>query len=325
MLMSGCAGAGSGRSSTSDHTGELPTAGESSSPAPAPLGTVPVQIEFLEIYQAGRTADIFPIEGIAGLDYANDGTLIFCDEKAGRIHARDPMDGRWYAFGNPGYHPFRPIDVRVDGFSVLVLDLGDRMLLRYDLNGVYQGRMIDFRQLDPAYDTVPSSFAIDFDGRLVVTDAGEQQVLLLDSFLNLTLRNGSPGPHREQFSEPSGVVFLRDGGFLVSDRGNQRLQRFGRRGYFQAEIGGLFDVDNPFITPQGAACDQHGNVFVADPVARVVHILDRRLTYLQAVGQDQGLAGTLEAPIDVALGPDGLLAVADRNRSAILIYRIWYE
>jgi len=324
LTLGGCAGAGYRHASRLDDRADLDPNNQQQA-APAPVGTTAQQFEFLEIYQEGRTPGFFPIDGIAGLAYANDGTLIVCDEQAGRVIARDARDGSWYEFDNPGYRPYRPVGVQVDGFAVFVLDLGGRMLLRFDLNGVYQNRLLDFERLDPAYNTVPSSFAIDFDGRLAVTDVGEQGVLLLDSFLNLTARNGVPGSHREQFDDPSGVVFLPDGGFLVTDRGNRRLQQFGRRGYFVAEIGGEFDLDNPFITPQGVGCDRFGNVFVADPAAGVVHVLDRRLAPAAAVGPDQGLAGTLEAPIDVALGPDNLLAVADRGRAAILVYRVWYE
>jgi hypothetical protein len=93
-------------------------------------------------------------------------------------------------------------------------------------------------QIDPAYETAPFAFDIDVDGRLVVTDVGEQQVLLLDSFLALTGRIGGPGPHREQFDQPRGICFLPDGGFMVSDQGNRRLQRFSRLGYWDATVGG---------------------------------------------------------------------------------------
>jgi sugar lactone lactonase YvrE len=172
---------------------------------------------------------------------------------------------------------------------------------------------------------LPTAFDVDRDGRLVVTDAAEQQVLMLDSFLTLTQTIGGPGSHREQFQDPSGVVFLPDGSFMVADRGNRRLQHYSRQGYFEQIVGGEFDLNNPLITPQGIDCDTYGNIFVADPAASDVHVYSRGLSYLFSLGSALNLMADPELPIDVAVGPEDLLAVADRGRSAILVFRIVYD
>jgi sugar lactone lactonase YvrE len=323
----GCAG-------KSDKAGVLAAGREARAPDRAepdniatgfPAGAEPVGLEFLYVFENERSAPYFPIEGIGGLAFAPDGTLIFCDEKGGRIHALDPDGDQWYLFDSSPGRPFRPVDIHVDGFSVLVLDFGDRLLLRYDMRGVYQDRLLSFQHLDPVIQRLPTAFDIDRDGRVVVTDAAEQQVLLLDPFLALTQTLGEPGSHREQFDEPSGVVFLPDGSFLVADRGNRRLQKYSRLGYFEQVIGGEFDLDNPFLTPQGLDCDDHGNIFVADPAGSTVHVLDANLALLFSVGWKDGLLAAPEIPIDVAVGPDDLLAIADRGKQAVLVYRIVYE
>ncbi len=293
-------------------------------PASAP-GSLPVAVEFLYLFENERAAPYYPLEGLAGLEYAADGTLIICDEKRGRVFGLDPRTQQWVEFSTPRGGNYRPVDVRVDGFQVLVLDLGGGAIDRYDLGGPYRDRMVDFAALDPGYDTTPSAFDVDIDGRVAVADGGEDQVLLLDSFLSVQMRVGTPGPHRDQFADPSGIGFLPDGGFLVSDRTNRRLQRFNRLGYFEAVYGGGYDVENPFVTPQGLDIDRFGNAFVADPAAAVVHVLDSGGRRLFTVGPGLGLLATPEMPIDVALGPRELLAVADRSRGAILVFRVLYE
>ncbi len=318
--LAGCAGTGRGGDG-----GRSEAAADSVILADLPAGTVPVGAEFLYVFENEANAPYYPIEGLGGVAYAQDGTLIFCDEKGGRVHALEPRGGSWYQFDAPPSRPYRPIDVRVDGFSVLILDFGGRQLVRYDMRGVFQDRLLSFQALDPVTPRLPTAFDVDVDGRVVVTDGAAQQVLLLDAFLSLTQVIGESGSHREQFDAPSGVSYLPDGGFIVADRGNRRLQRFSRLGYFEKIIGGEFDLDNAFITPQGVDVDPFGNVFVADPAAGAVHVLARARRRLFALDQNAGLLAGPEAPIDVAVGPDDLLAVSDRGRDAILVYRIVYD
>jgi sugar lactone lactonase YvrE len=298
---------------------------EAPAAAAAPAGSVPVDVELLYVFENERSAPYYPFEGLAGIEYADDGTLIVCDEKRGRVFGLDPRTQQWVEFSAPRGGNYRPVDVRVDGFQVLVLDIGGRGIDRYDLGGAYRDRVVSFKALEPGYDTTPAAFDVDIDGRVVVADGGEDQVLLLDSFLSVQMRIGNPGPHRDQFSGPSGIGFLPDGGFLVSDRGNRRLERYNRLGYFEAVYGGGYEVDNPFITPQGLDVDRWGNAFVADPAAALVHVLGPGGRVLFAIGPGLGLVATPEMPIDVAIGPRDLLAVTDRARGAILVFRVLYE
>jgi sugar lactone lactonase YvrE len=288
-------------------------------------GTLPIGVEFVQVWENERGAPYFPLDGLAAVAWALDGTLILGDDKRGRVFGYDPREALWYEFEQPRNRPFLPVDVRVDGFKVLVLDTGSRLLYRYELGGALQDRLINFRTADPAYDTLPTAFDIDQDGRLVVTDAIEQQVLIFDPFLEPSQRVGSPGSHAEQFDDPSGVVFTRDGSFVVTDRGNGRLQRFNRLGFFEALYGGRFVPDNPFRAPSGIDADAYGNLFVADGPAGAVHVLDPGGELLFNAGGDLPLVATFTTPVDVAVGPDGMLAVADRARPAVLIFRILYE
>jgi len=148
---------------------------------------------------------------------------------------------------------------------------------------------------------------------------------MLDTFQNLTLRVGDPGSMQDQFGDLSGLSFLPDGSFLAADRGNRRLALYGRLGFFEGLVGGDIRVDNPFLAPLGVDADRFGNIFVADAGFGVVHVLGKRMTYEFAIGQEELGGGDLSEPVDVAVGPDNLLAVTDRSRAAVLVYRIIYE
>jgi len=304
-------GGGSASSGTRDH-------------APRP-GSTPVALEFVRAWENVAEHPYFPIEGLAGCGFTADGTLIICDEKRGKVYGLDSGTLRWYEFDAPGARPYRPLDVAVDGFKVLVLDMGTNSVHRFDLNGSYHDRILDIAQLDPGVRPQVSAFAMDRDGRLVITDVSEQQVMVLDAFMDLRMSVGGPGTASDQLRDPSGVAFLADGSFVVADRGNRRLSHYGRLGFFERVIGGDFEVDNPFVAPQGLAIDRFGNLFVADQGSGRVHVLDRRQRLLFSTGPEFGLQAMPKVPVDVAVGPDGTLAVTDRGRAAVLIYRVIYE
>ena len=289
------------------------------------LGPEPIALQFVTVHENERSAPYFPFEGLAGLAFGDDGTLYICDELGGRIHGWDQSRNSWFEFNLPGGRYARPVDVCVDGFLVLVLDMDGRELQRFDLDGVFLDRLVDFRYLDPGYDRLPTAFDVDVDGGLVICDVQEDQILLLDGFLNLRPTVGVSGSFQGQFRDPSGVVFLLDGTFMVADRGNRRLQHFNRLGAFLQEIGGEFDVDNPLLTPQGLACDEYGNLFVADPAGGAIHVYDAGFNHLFSVGSELGLLAGPEGPIALAVSEDGLLAVSDRSRQAVLLYRILYR
>ncbi|MEN8006432.1 MAG: NHL repeat-containing protein [Candidatus Krumholzibacteriota bacterium] len=321
LVLAGCSsGTGSG-----SQVRQAQDTGPADRPAAPRPGTTVVDLEFMYAYENERTAFYYPLEGLAGCTFGPEGTLIFCDEKRGKVFGLDPGVLVWYEFDIPAARPYRPLDVVVDGFKVLVMDSGSNKVFRFDLNGAWLDQVVDIRQVDPSHIPQVSSFALDRDGRMLIADVSQQQVLLLDTFFNLQMRVGTPGTLDDQFTDPSGIAFLPDGGFVVSDRGNRRLCHYGRLGFFEGTVGGDFEIDNPFILPQGVTSDKFGNVFVADQGNGRIHVLDRRLRPVPTIGDDFGLRGTPTAPVDVAVGPADILAVTDRARSAILVYRIIYE
>lgn len=317
-----CLGACSTGAGSSRSGGDVVSGGGTAAPRP---GSTVVGLEFVQSYENDRNAYYYPLEGLGGCTFGPEGTLIFCDEKRGKVFGLEPGVLLWYEFDNPNSRPYRPLDVVVDGFKILVLDSGSSKVFRFDMNGAYLDQVLDIRQADPSYIPQVSAFALDRDGRMLIADDSQQQVLMLDTFYNLHMRVGAPGTLDDQFSDPSGLTYLPDGGFVVSDRGNRRLCRYGRLGFFEASTGGDFDIDNPFVLPQGVTADKHGNLFVADQGNGRIHVLDRRMRPITSIGDDFGMQGTPLAPVDVAVGPGDVLAVTDRGRSAILIYRIIYE
>ncbi len=312
LQLVGCAG---GSSQSSQKTGQfVPKA-----------GSTPVALEFVRSFENVASAPYFPLEGLAGCIYTSDGSLVFCDEKRGKVYGLDSGNDRWYEFDQPIVRPYHPVDVAVDGFKVLVLENGSNTVQRFDLSGAYQDQLLDLRRIDPGIMTRPRAFAVDRDGSMVVTDQSEEQILQLDAFLNLTSRLGEPGVQDDQFSGIGGIDFLPDGRIIVADTGNSRLCIYGRTGFFESTLGGRYDPNNVFLSPSGVTTDRHGNIFVSDQAGGKIHVFSRNLRILFSSGPEMTVTPMLETPVDLAVGPADQLAVTDRSRQAILVYRIIYE
>ncbi len=311
MLLVGCT-SGGGSSKIQVHS-------------PVRAGSTPVALEFVHVFENDASATYFPLEGLAGCVYTSDGSLIFCDEKRGKVFGLDSGTDRWYEFDVPMVRPYHPVDVAVDGFKVLVLENGSDTVQRFDLSGAHQDQLLDLRRVDPGTMTRAGSFALDRDGSMVVTDKSEQQVLQLDTFLNLIGRLGEPGVQDDQFTGIGGIAFLPDGRIVVADTGNSRLCIYGRRGFFENTIGWRFDPENVFLSPSGVATDRYGNIFVTDQADGQIHVFGRNLRLLFSSGREMITAALPEVPVSLAVGPADQLAVTDRSRQSILVYRIIYE
>nr|MEE4267231.1 NHL repeat-containing protein [Candidatus Krumholzibacteria bacterium] len=318
----GCAG-NSGPGPATDRP--VPSSPSGSSSAQGRIGTRVAALEFVMSHENTADASYYPLERPSGVTFAADGTLIFCDESRGKVYGLEVGAARWYEFDAPLSRPYRPVDVQVDGFKILVLDRGGDNLFRFDLSGRWQDQLLDVARVDPAVTTRGLAFDVDRDGRLIIADEAQQQVLLLDAFLTLNMRLGEPGSLDDQFGALAGVTFLPDGSILASDTANSRLSWYGRLGFFERTVGGFYAADNVMASPSGLDCDRFGNVFVADPGNSLIHVLDARFRPVFSAGRDFSLRGTPVSPVDVAVGPDDLLAVIDQARTAILVYRIIYE
>lgn len=292
---------------------------------PVSPNTTAVALELVRIFENSAAEPYFPWEGLAGCAYTSDGSLIVCDEKRGLVYGLDSGNGQWYEFDRPAIRPYRPVDVQVDGFKVLVLDRGTNTIQRFDLSGAHQDQVVDLRSVDPGALIQPGSFALDRDGRVALTDLAQQQALLLDTFFNLHSRMGEPGIQDDQFTDPRGIAFMPAGQMVIADTGNARLCLYGRMGFFEKTVGGRYDPNNPFLVPVAVAVDRHGNIFTADLARGQIIAVDRNFRTLILPVEDQDVNTFLQAPVDLAVGPQGQLAVTDRQRQAIFIYRIIYE
>jgi DNA-binding beta-propeller fold protein YncE len=165
--------------------------------------------------------------------------------------------------------------------------------------------------------TTPVGFDVEQSGRIAVTDAQNHQIILFDSYLSVELVFGGYGSSPGQFDSPEGITFTSDGGFLVSDTGNRRVQLFDAGGKVTKSIP-LDGETNPMIRPRRAVIDTKGNVIVADPAAGRVFVF----------GEDGVLVRTIVPagvsrfePTDVEVTRSDRLIVIDAANNSLFVFR----
>ena len=193
----------------------------------------------------------------------------------------------------------------------------------------------------------PIGIAFDGDGNLFIADEQNGRVRMIDSDGIITTVAGGGPVSLTRFHDgdptttatllhPSYVAIDADGNLLVSDfAGNavwivdpagsmRRLAGTGATG-FSGDGGPAVEAELEF--PTGLALDDLGNLYVSDADNNRVRMIDRRgvITTIAGTGEagSAGLGGPameaqLAGPAGLAIGPDGLLYIADQGNDRVL-------
>ena len=176
-----------------------------------------------------------------------------------------------------------------------------------------------------------SALAVDPTGRLYVADAGRDVVRVLgpDGAAQATL--GGTGTRAGEFDDPIDLDPTNGQTLYVADAGNGRLQYFSaERQYLGAIPVGAASGEGERAFDDGRdGADVQGSgrpVAVASSNSDETFVVDGRergVVHFSPQGRRERLIGPssrLDDPVDLALGDDRRLYVADRGRGDILVY-----
>ncbi|MGH2559213.1 MAG: hypothetical protein ACRDJH_09120 [Thermomicrobiales bacterium] len=153
---------------------------------------------------------------------------------------------------------------------------------------------------------------------IFVVDTGNERVQVFGMDGTFRRAWGGFGSAPEQFVEPVGIALGADGRVYVADSGNGRISAFSTTGtplqQWAVEVWAGRQFFEPYLVfgPDGnlyATSSQTGSVEVFTPDGALL------LSVQQVSGE------LMEAPIGVAVAPDGSILVADGNRSAVFRYQ----
>ncbi len=157
----------------------------------------------------------------------------------------------------------------------------------------------------------PIGVAVTPGGDIVVSDADNQRVLILDGEGRWKHTAGGHGraAGAEGFNVPGALSVDAAGAIYVVDTLNGRVVKLSPDGAFIREYGRPGDAAGTLSRPKGVAVDAAGRVFVSDGLQAAVEVFARDGAYLGLIGRSD--------PGDVASGslfqaPAGLWLAGDR-------------
>jgi DNA-binding beta-propeller fold protein YncE len=242
------------------------------------------------------------------------GNLLVSDQKRNTVMRFDPS-GHLLSEWGPRLGETtlgQPAGVALQGSSVYVLDRGTPRVFQLDT----RGRVLGVISLQSFGTYGLNGLQVDGDGNLYVADTGRNRILVLSPDGALLRQIGRQGADLGAFTQPMNLAFAPDGGFIVADWENGRLERFDST--FAAT-----DAWTLGFRPFGVAVDQLGRIFAPDTDRHVIEAFTSRGASLGELGGPGAL------PIDVsprqlalarggqpalyALGGDGIVRLALEN------------
>lgn len=133
---------------------------------------------------------------------------------------------------------------------------------------------------------------------------------------------GAWGTGDGQFRDPCGVAMAPNGDIWVADRGNHRIHQFNSSGKVLRAIGFRGRVEGQLENPSGIALSPDGKfIYVADRGNDRVAVFNLDGACTGIIGSGTGKAqGCMQGPCDVAVRPDGQLAVCDYGNNRIQVF-----
>ena len=146
-----------------------------------------------------------------------------------------------------------------------------------------------------------------------------------------------PAPARAQVAKAN---FLADGSFALPTAGPGAMERPralawapGNQIHVADERGtvSVFTATGTFVRAYGAptvkkvaglAVDRAGRAYVLDPEQKIVFVFDTAGQVVRRIGTPGSDAGQLQEPLDVAIGPTGLVYVLDKGRKGVQLFSL---
>ena len=161
--------------------------------------------------------------------------------------------------------------------------------------------------LTPVYqNTAVTIFAV--NGRFT----GTMPVTTIEQIAQPAADEAPPQEAPGRLHQPRGVAATAEGGVVVCDFGNNRLQEFARDLSFVREWGNRGELPGQFKEPCGVAVGSNGEIFVADTWNHRVQVFSKSGDYVREWGL--GFYG----PRGIAVDPSGAVFVADTGNNRIV-------
>lgn len=177
----------------------------------------------------------------------------------------------------------------------------------------------------------PRGIACDPSGNIFVADYGNDRIQKFDSSGHFIFefgsfawdeKNTSPNnvgtSNAATFNEPVGVA-VTNKNIFVSERGNNRIQKFDRDGNFLLIFGGEGNMRGRLSSPGGIACDSSNYVWVCDTKNDRVQKFDQNGNFMLEIGGFGSGEGKFNEPVDLAIDSKNNIYILDARNERVVI------
>ena len=155
----------------------------------------------------------------------------------------------------------------------------------------------------------PLHVCLDDEGRIVVTEWGNDRIQVLSQEGETILTFGDRGP--EKLNGPTSCIPYKNM-FLVADKDNNNIKVFDQTGTYLYKFGKQGNEDGQFNWPRGILLDSSNNLLVCD-------FNNNRVQQFSLDGRFTGkTTADLPGPFGIATAPDGRILVTTANKVYIL-------
>ena len=155
-----------------------------------------------------------------------------------------------------------------------------------------------------------------------VTDSSAHVVQVFDRSGELVLTFGQAGAGPGQFNRPSHIGCGRDGGLVVADSLNFRVQQLNPDGSPNGILGQGGDAAGDLALPKGVGVDDNGNVWVVDARFENVQAFTPAGQLLMAFGKEGQGPGEFWLPAGMCIDRQGRMWIADTYNRRIQVFEM---
>lgn len=168
--------------------------------------------------------------------------------------------------------------------------------------------------------------------RLILPDVKQNKIVVADLDGAVLFSFGNKGDGDGEFNLPLSVAVEKDGGIVVCDSFNARIQRFTNQGKFVLKFGQRGDSPGDFSIIKGVAVDSEGHIYVSDGKANRITIFSSTgelLLYFgrqfsQTTGSKLGIGGFL-VPQGIYIDPNDRIYISDQLNRRFQIFQYLNE
>lgn len=272
----------------------------------------------------GEVLRSFALPAADGMHYPTD-VAVSAD---GTVFVADGVNGRVVAFRESGPPEFwtkldgralrNPVGLFADGRGqIWVADAGRGEVFAVDRGGLVT-RVIGAALLGADVDVGD----VAADERVVwITDNDRHQLLRVEGDQVRTI--GRYGDSVGEFHYPFGVALESDGGLIVADGLNGRLQRLSPDGSFGGTISHYGVYPGQLYRAKDVAVDGEGRVWVSDSMLRVVQVFAADGRILGVLRDGAGAPLKFDAPVGIATRGGRLYVVEQAANRVVEIALTW--